>query len=69
MPPRARPNYGGGLPTSADARYMAPLTFEAREVLEIACKWRRMQDFAGHVELNTQLAMLGQAIDRYSRTQ
>ena len=39
------------------------------EVLKLVREWRRMQAYAGHNELQAKLAQIGQAVDRYERTQ
>jgi hypothetical protein len=64
MPPRARPNYAGALAAAATLNSDR----ERDEVVELAQQWRRMQSWAGHVELTEQLAKLGQSVDRYVRT-
>lgn len=38
-----------------------------QEVIELACEWRKLQSYGGHMELNAALAKLGQAVDRYMR--
>jgi len=39
----------------------------AVEIIQLAIAWRKAQPVAGHAELNTLLAALGQACDRYLR--